>query len=132
MNCAGFVIDAHQCDQSGVGSNAHRQVRNVHDPVATKRWAEKSTWLGLEIVSKEGGGEGDDAGRVQFTAKYSIDGNRIEHREIASFARHDGRWMYVDGATPKQQTVVNDGPRIGRNDPCPCGSGKKAKKCCAA
>lgn len=29
-------------------------------------------------------------------------------------------------------TVVRNGPRIGRNDPCPCGSGKKYKKCCGA
>ena len=35
-------------------------------------------------------------------------------------------------ATPKVETVVHDGPRIGRNDPCPCGSGKKYKKCCGA
>ncbi len=27
-------------------------------------------------------------------------------------------------------TVVNDGPKVGRNDPCPCGSGKKYKNCC--
>lgn len=29
-----------------------------------------------------------------------------------------------------QKTVVNDAPKIGRNDPCPCGSGKKYKNCC--
>ncbi|HPF55407.1 MAG TPA: SEC-C metal-binding domain-containing protein, partial [Clostridiales bacterium] len=29
-------------------------------------------------------------------------------------------------------TVVNKGKKIGRNDPCPCGSGKKYKKCCGA
>ena len=29
-------------------------------------------------------------------------------------------------ATP----VVRDSPKVGRNDPCPCGSGKKYKKCC--
>lgn len=28
-----------------------------------------------------------------------------------------------------QQTIVNDGPKVGRNDPCPCGSGKKYKNC---
>jgi uncharacterized protein YecA (UPF0149 family) len=28
------------------------------------------------------------------------------------------------------ETVRRDGPKIGRNDPCPCGSGKKYKKCC--
>ncbi|MCA9066876.1 MAG: SEC-C domain-containing protein, partial [Planctomycetaceae bacterium] len=26
--------------------------------------------------------------------------------------------------------IVNDEPKVGRNDPCPCGSGKKYKKCC--
>jgi uncharacterized protein YecA (UPF0149 family) len=31
---------------------------------------------------------------------------------------------------PKQETVRKDGPQIGRNDPCTCGSGKKFKKCC--
>ncbi len=30
---------------------------------------------------------------------------------------------------PKQETVVRQTPRVGRNDPCPCGSGKKYKKC---
>ena len=41
----------------------------------------------------------------------------------------------VDGgkkiSTPEHsQTVVNEGPKVGRNDPCPCGSGKKYKNCC--
>ena len=41
----------------------------------------------------------------------------------------------VDGgkkiSTPENnQTVVNDGPKVGRNDLCPCGSGKKYKNCC--
>lgn len=34
--------------------------------------------------------------------------------------------------SPKSQPVVARGPRTGRNDPCPCGSGKKFKKCCGA
>lgn len=32
--------------------------------------------------------------------------------------------------TEKPQPIVNDGPKVGRNDPCPCGSGKKYKNCC--
>ncbi len=32
---------------------------------------------------------------------------------------------------PKIKTVVKTGPNVGRNAPCPCGSGKKYKKCCA-
>ena len=34
--------------------------------------------------------------------------------------------------TEVNKTVVNEGPKVGRNDPCPCGSGKKYKKCCGA
>ena len=30
----------------------------------------------------------------------------------------------------ENRTVVNEGPKVGRNDPCPCGSGKKYKNCC--
>ena len=40
----------------------------------------------------------------------------------------------VDGGskigTDVDKTIRNDGPKIGRNDPCPCGSGKKYKNCC--
>ena len=36
---------------------------------------------------------------------------------------------YNRGETVSQQTVTK-GKKIGRNDPCPCGSGKKYKKCC--
>ena len=32
--------------------------------------------------------------------------------------------------TQINKTVVNQGPKVGRNDPCPCGSGKKYKNCC--
>jgi preprotein translocase subunit SecA len=35
-----------------------------------------------------------------------------------------------EGAKVKQ--IVREGPKVGRNDPCPCGSGKKYKKCCGA
>ena len=35
------------------------------------------------------------------------------------------------GDAPAPQTVIR-GDKVGRNDPCPCGSGKKYKKCCGA
>ena len=35
----------------------------------------------------------------------------------------------TDG-TMKGETVRKTLPKVGRNDPCPCGSGKKYKKCC--
>ena len=35
-----------------------------------------------------------------------------------------------DPNMPAVETIRNRGPKVGRNDPCPCGSGKKYKKCC--
>ena len=33
-------------------------------------------------------------------------------------------------AVPRAEVRTADGQKVGRNDPCPCGSGKKYKKCC--
>jgi preprotein translocase subunit SecA len=33
-------------------------------------------------------------------------------------------------AAPRSEVRAADGQKVGRNDPCPCGSGKKYKKCC--
>jgi preprotein translocase subunit SecA len=38
----------------------------------------------------------------------------------------------VAGGVPEPHTVKREAPKVGRNDPCPCGSGKKYKKCCGA
>ena len=35
-----------------------------------------------------------------------------------------------DGESPKKPVIAKKEDTIGRNDPCPCGSGKKYKKCC--
>ncbi len=99
------------------------------DEEATRKWAERSTWLGLRIIKTEKGGSSDDEGMVEFRAAYSMDGLREEHHEIAHFEKHDGAWIYAEGEVIPE-TVVRDGPKVGRNDQCPCGSGKKYKKCC--
>ena len=41
-------------------------------------------------------------------------------------------WKDIDRFTHKPKTAIAPGarPKVGRNDPCPCGSGKKFKKCC--
>jgi len=38
--------------------------------------------------------------------------------------------QFSHGEPDRQETVKREGKKIGRNDPCPCGSGKKYKKCC--
>ncbi len=48
--------------------------------------------------------------------------------------RHDADATHASAETeaPKEMPVERHGDKVGRNDPCPCGSGKKYKKCCGA
>ena len=53
------------------------------------------------------------------------------HQEFDQFGDAD----YQGGEAPQEEpeiniTFVRDIPKVGRNDECPCGSGKKYKKCC--
>ena len=41
----------------------------------------------------------------------------------------EGGGDYYEPSEPVKQEPVKVGPKIGRNDPCPCGSGKKYKQC---
>ena len=100
------------------------------DRKSTEAWSKSADWQGLEIVETEKGQEGDSDGVVEFIARYAMRGQDMQHHERATFSKHSGRWHYVDGQEIKQPPVQRSEPRIGRNDPCSCGSGKKYKKCC--
>ena len=102
------------------------------DRESTEKWSHESTWHGLEIISTEDGGQSDDRGKVEFIASFTYEDELQRHHELAEFRRIDKRWYYHDGRVRKGETVVRDEPKIGRNDPCPCGSGKKYKKCCGS
>jgi SEC-C motif-containing protein len=85
--------------------------------------------LDLEIRNVVGGGPDDQTGTVEFVARLVVDGRADVHHEISRFRRDAGQWVYIDGSFPtnaKAKPVT----KIGRNDPCPCGSGKKFKQCC--
>jgi SEC-C motif-containing protein len=103
------------------------------DREGTLAWSKQSEWLGLEIVAKEAGGESDDHGVVEFVARFAIAGKVQAHRERSRFAKKDEgkgpRWYYVDGDMEKAKPQHREAPKVGRNEPCPCGSGKKYKKC---
>lgn len=98
----------------------------------TRKWARESTWLGLEIIRTEEGGPEDQRGIVEFSAHFESGGEKQTHHEVAEFEKEDGHWRYSGLQEPQGKTVRRAEPKIGRNDPCPCGSGKKYKKCCAA
>ena len=105
----------------------HRGENDI-DYKSTRNWSERSTWLGLKIISTEKGGLGDSEGTVEFEATYEQDGLKEIHHEMANFKREDGAWLYDSGhVTPR--TIVRTSPKVGRNEPCPCGSGKKYKLC---
>ncbi|MEK7858652.1 MAG: YchJ family metal-binding protein [Elusimicrobiota bacterium] len=107
--------------------------RGEFDEKAAQEWSKKSEWKGLEVMATQAGLESDSVGRVRFIATYAVEGKTHEHHEVAEFKKEpDGHWYFVDGGSPKSDPVERAAPKVGRNDPCPCGSGKKHKKCCAA
>ncbi len=98
-------------------------------------------WKKLEILGTSKGREQDSEGQIDFIAHYEKDGDLQTLRESSRFYKVNGRWVYSrkDSTLPPVPTSTAKGPKtfirgeakIGRNDPCPCGSGKKYKKCCA-
>lgn len=113
-----------------LGDSLHPNHKNDWDKEATRVWANDSEWLGLEIRSTEAGSAGDDEGYVEFLATFTEQGTPRVHHEMSYFKKEHGVWYYVNGDMPKPVTQRNEEPKVGRNDPCPCGSGKKYKKCC--
>ncbi len=88
-------------------------------------------WLGLEIVATRKGREGDSDGTVSFIARYRQQGTEAALTETSLFRKIEGRWFYWDRDPVAGASLHSTGSdRVGRNDPCPCGSGKKFKKCC--
>ena len=65
---------------------------------------------------------------AQTSAKKPISDFRASHSDLSQF----GGRQPVSSAQPgnRSVTVVRSGAKVGRNDPCPCGSGKKYKNCC--
>jgi len=60
---------------------------------------------------------------------------RIQREEEVEAIRQKQKQDYIMSRgedTPANKTVKHEGDKVGRNDPCPCGSGKKYKKCCGA
>ncbi len=107
----------------------------THDPrtrdldrAEVERWSKKSEWLGLTIVSTARGGADDEEGIVEFQARF-FDRAPRTHHERSSFRRDDGRWVYVSGSPPESTNDPRRVDKVGRNEPCPCGSQKKFKKC---
>lgn len=107
--------------------STHTRTRNEIDLAFIREWSETSTWQGLEILEVKQVNE--NKAFVSFEAQFTQSGEDHRHREKSLFERENGEWRFVTGDELKNPTVRYETPRPGRNDPCPCGSGKKYKKC---
>lgn len=111
-------------------TSAVKEIREQFDEEASKVWSRSAEWHGLEIVKTQDGGAGDDRGVVEFRALYTANGEFCNHHEVATFVKEKDGWKFEDGELVGETPIVREEPKVGRNDPCPCGSGKKFKKCC--
>lgn len=83
-------------------------------------------WCGLEILATRGGSETEQAGEVEFIARwFTREGKCGALHERSRFVHEGERWYYVDG-----ELMPTASSKVGRNEPCPCGSGRKFKQCC--
>lgn len=89
-------------------------------------------WTRLVVHAHEPG-RTPDLAFVDFSAFYAVEGGgEAALQEKSEFQRLEGKWLFTrpvrQGPAPLKATA----PKVGRNDPCPCGSGKKYKQCCLA
>lgn len=75
-------------------------------------------WVGLKIHSAI-------EQKVHFSAYFIADSQLCELEEISDFEKQQGHWKYTSG-----ELINHDPQTLSRNQPCPCGSGKKFKQCC--
>ena len=104
-------------------TSSTKAVQEEFDEKASRAWCRAASCHGLEIIRAEGD-------TVEFRATYTANGEFCNHHELSKFVKEDGEWKFADGEFVGEKPVVREEPKVGRNDPCPCGSGKKYKKCC--
>ena len=111
--------------KNGIGLRAYAQ----KDPVVqyriegTEMFEEMNEDIKLDVV------------KILSNVQRAGDMKRTEAAKITATGLQDTAINLVDGKYSEKEggmnkTVVNEGPKVGRNDLCPCGSGKKYKNCC--
>ena len=119
-------IDAMDELKNGIGLRAYGQ----KDPVVQYRIE------GFDMFDEMVANIKVDVVRFLLNARKREDGmvSRQESAQITNTSLEDTAIKSLDGVTPSKTNtntpVVHTEPKIGRNDPCPCGSGKKYKNCC--
>lgn len=107
----------------------HSETRSQVDRKEIESWSKNSVWEGLEILKSDKGQATDDEGQIAFHAQYRMNGQMQDHYEVSQFKKEGGKWKFFDAQGLKPMPLRRESPKTGRNEPCPCGSGKKYKKC---
>ncbi len=98
--------------------------------------AEGVRWLRLDVKDVRTNVPSEDSAQphdeVDFYAYYELEGVPRQLAERSAFSRKDGKLYYAGGVSLRPAGYRRAEAKVGRNDPCPCGSGKKYKKCCGA
>jgi SEC-C motif domain protein len=88
-------------------------------------------WTRLTVHAHETGAN-PDLSLVDFSAFFRDEKGEGAIQEKAEFVRASGEWLYTRAVRSGPAPFKSSAPKAGRNDPCPCGSGKKYKHCCLA
>ncbi|WP_136808496.1 YchJ family protein [Desulfosediminicola flagellatus] len=81
-------------------------------------------WLKLSVHSYSDVDEKSKTGEVKFSAQFLDKDHLCTMVETSRFVRHGALWYYLDGLNEINRE------KLARNGNCPCGSGKKFKRCC--
>lgn len=92
-------------------------------------WFEQTTWTKLEIIDAPPVEKYSKEGIVEFKAYALFAGKEQIIHERSKFSKEDNQWFYI--SAQQKNASIQTSEKIGRNDSCICGSGKKYKKCCA-
>jgi len=106
-------------------------------------WCE-GYWRGVQLIQEHWDAGGQEMAELlvpilAFTGETHWRGHDFTHDEMRKIqqaiapnvrAIHAYWLARRAGQEPVRKPVQHGGPRVGRNDPCPCGSGKKYKRCC--
>jgi SEC-C motif-containing protein len=101
----------------------HASLRPSQSAFDLMDWCRRAQFLRLDILETKAGLEKDVIGMVKFVAWIKENGKIHPLAEASDFEREDGQWRYKSGKHFRQAMP-------GANEACPCGSGKKFKKCC--
>jgi SEC-C motif-containing protein len=111
-----------------------RYLHHTYRPTSRKPYVDEGdaaeiAWTRLSIHAHEPGATPDLA-FVDFAAHYATEEGEQALHERSEFARIDGKWLYTRTVRNGPPPAKPAAPKVGRNEPCPCGSGKKFKHCC--